>query len=78
MQISNRSPNAKNDRVNLTSPSKDQSPGHGKKNSPTFKVPKQPKGKSGRGRPKKLNFVSKKQPKINAAVSGKKSAEVNL
>ncbi|VDI54669.1 DNA repair protein REV1 [Mytilus galloprovincialis] len=77
MQISNRSPNAKNDRVNLTSPSKDQSPGHGKKNSPTFKVPKQPKGKSGRGRPKKLNFVSKKQPKINAAVSGKKSAELH-
>ncbi|CAG2235935.1 REV1 [Mytilus edulis] len=54
-----------------------QSPGHGKKNSPTFKVPKQPKGKSGRGRPKKLNFVSKKQPKINAAVSGKKSTELH-
>ncbi|XP_052102079.1 DNA repair protein REV1-like isoform X1 [Mytilus californianus] len=76
MQINNKSPNAKNDQVNLASPTKDQSPGHGKKNSPVFKVPKQPKGKSGRGRPKKLNFVSKKQPKIKAAVTGKKSTEL--
>jgi hypothetical protein len=61
------------DSVKLTSPAKNKSPGRGKKNSPTFKVPK---GRPGKGKPKKLEFVCKKQPKIDVAVSGKKNTEV--
>jgi len=48
------------------SPGKSKSPGRGsRKNSPVFKIPR---GKPGRGRPKKLTFQSPRQPKLMAAI----------